>query len=105
MEVEEEEDGGGGAEEQLRRLKKGQPAGVLGAPGRGFERRSGLLADEAIRLLQAFYTAGNPNAPKPHRMLKTLLEPDFDGGGDGGGCGGGGNSSRADAATPSPPQE
>jgi tRNA-specific adenosine deaminase 2 len=69
-------DSGGAREAEQQQHSEGEGPDVLGVPGHGFERRSGLLADEAIRLLQAFYTAGNPNAPKPHRMLKTLMEPE-----------------------------
>ncbi|KAI5077883.1 hypothetical protein GOP47_0007707 [Adiantum capillus-veneris] len=31
----------------------------------------GILADEAVALLRGFYEHGNPNAPKPHRPLRT----------------------------------
>lgn len=37
--------------------------------GGGFERRGGLFADQAIQLLQDFYLAGNPKAPKPARPV------------------------------------
>lgn len=34
---------------------------------KGFECQGGIMASEAVSLLQAFYEQGNPNAPKPHR--------------------------------------
>eukprot|EP00191_Tetraselmis_sp_GSL018_P003293 CAMPEP_0177608162 /NCGR_PEP_ID=MMETSP0419_2-20121207/18316_1 /TAXON_ID=582737 /ORGANISM="Tetraselmis sp., Strain GSL018" /LENGTH=87 /DNA_ID=CAMNT_0019102817 /DNA_START=669 /DNA_END=932 /DNA_ORIENTATION=+ len=37
--------------------------------GAKFEAFGGLMADEAVDLLQKFYSAGNPKAPKPHRAL------------------------------------
>ncbi|KAK2076110.1 hypothetical protein QBZ16_001446 [Prototheca wickerhamii] len=39
------------------------------APGRTYPSRGGLLAERAVLLLQLFYSAGNPKAPKPHRPL------------------------------------
>ncbi|EKX73142.1 cytosine deaminase, putative [Theileria equi strain WA] len=32
--------------------------------------RGGILADDAIKLLQTFYSRGNPNAPEPKRKRK-----------------------------------
>ncbi|KAI8464784.1 MAG: cytidine deaminase-like protein [Monoraphidium minutum] len=37
--------------------------------GGGFERRGGLFAEAAVQLLQDFYLAGNPKAPKPARPV------------------------------------
>eukprot|EP00879_Flechtneria_rotunda_P024468 GHRR01025939.1.p1 GENE.GHRR01025939.1~~GHRR01025939.1.p1 ORF type:complete len:213 (+),score=102.02 GHRR01025939.1:674-1312(+) len=37
--------------------------------GRPFPATGGLFAMEAIKLLQDFYIAGNPAAPKPHRPI------------------------------------
>ncbi|CAJ1459095.1 unnamed protein product [Effrenium voratum] len=39
---------------------------------RGFKCRGGVLAEEAVKLLQDFYKSGNPNAPqlKRHRPLE-----------------------------------
>lgn len=39
----------------------------FGLGARGFACRKGLYAEEAITLLQDFYTKGNTRAPKPHR--------------------------------------
>ncbi|WIA10088.1 hypothetical protein OEZ85_010295 [Tetradesmus obliquus] len=39
------------------------------AHGAGFPAVGGLFAKEAIQLLQDFYVAGNPAAPKPHRKV------------------------------------
>ncbi|GMH11003.1 hypothetical protein Nepgr_012844 [Nepenthes gracilis] len=36
---------------------------------RGFRCTGGVMASEAISLLQSFYEQGNPNAPKPHRPV------------------------------------
>ncbi|KAL6770398.1 CDD2 [Auxenochlorella protothecoides x Auxenochlorella symbiontica] len=44
--------------------------GDAGRTGSLYTSRGGLLRDEAILLLQRFYSAGNPNAPKPHRPVK-----------------------------------
>ncbi|CAK9020187.1 unnamed protein product [Durusdinium trenchii] len=40
---------------------------------RGFNSRGGILAEEAVKLLQDFYKSGNPNAPdvKRHRPLES----------------------------------
>eukprot|EP00877_Chromochloris_zofingiensis_P012704 jgi/Chrzof1/7688/Cz02g33010.t1 len=38
--------------------------------GQGYPVQGGLFAEEAIKLLQDFYLAGNPKAPKPHRALQ-----------------------------------
>lgn len=48
----------------------GNQGATAGAPsGGGFPAQGGLLAHEAIKLLQEFYIMGNPGAPKPHRPL------------------------------------
>lgn len=44
--------------------------GATRPPGRPYPARGGLLAAEAVDLLQRFYIAGNPNAPNPHRTLR-----------------------------------
>ena len=51
------------------------PAGSARRPGRAYPSRGGLLAAEAVTLLQRFYSAGNPNAPVPHRQVKARPEP------------------------------
>ncbi|KAK4271003.1 hypothetical protein QN277_019762 [Acacia crassicarpa] len=38
-------------------------------PRSGFKCTGGIMASEAVLLLQTFYEQGNPNAPKPHRPL------------------------------------
>lgn len=41
-----------------------------GAPQeKGFKCIGGIMTSEAISLLRAFYEQGNPNAPKPHRLV------------------------------------
>ncbi|KAL5720706.1 tRNA(adenine34) deaminase [Ranunculus cassubicifolius] len=40
------------------------------AKRKGFKCTGGIMASEAISLLQRFYEQGNPNAPKPHRPLQ-----------------------------------
>ncbi|KAJ9689310.1 hypothetical protein PVL29_014808 [Vitis rotundifolia] len=35
---------------------------------KGFKCTGGIMATEAVSLLQRFYEQGNPNAPKPHRQ-------------------------------------
>ncbi|PRW44853.1 tRNA-specific adenosine deaminase 2 [Chlorella sorokiniana] len=55
--------GGGGLDQQL-------PKGAARQPGRLYPSRGGLLAAEAVDLLQRFYAAGNPNAPAPHRPVR-----------------------------------
>ncbi|KAJ9533708.1 hypothetical protein QJQ45_026829 [Haematococcus lacustris] len=37
----------------------------------GYKVRSGLLASQAVQLLQDFYALGNPAAPKPHRPVRS----------------------------------
>ncbi|XP_022987354.1 tRNA-specific adenosine deaminase 2-like [Cucurbita maxima] len=37
--------------------------------GRGFKCTAGIMASEAVALFRSFYEQGNPNAPKPHRLL------------------------------------
>ena len=51
------------------------PAGAARRPGRAYPSRGGLLAAEAVTLLQRFYSAGNPNAPVPHRQVRARPEP------------------------------
>ena len=46
------------------------PKGAVRQPGRPYPSRGGLLAAEAVDLLQRFYAAGNPNAPAPHRPVR-----------------------------------
>ncbi|XP_027091128.1 tRNA-specific adenosine deaminase TAD2-like [Coffea arabica] len=40
---------------------------------KGFKCQGGILAPEAVSLLQAFYEQGNPNAPRPHRPPSQLV--------------------------------
>jgi tRNA-specific adenosine deaminase 2 len=47
----------------------GWSAGTSRPPGSTYPSRGGLLAAEAVDLLQRFYAAGNPNAPVPHRQV------------------------------------
>lgn len=42
-------------------------------PRKGFKCQGGIMASEAVSLLQTFYEQGNPNAPKPHRPLTRLV--------------------------------
>ncbi|GAQ80442.1 hypothetical protein KFL_000540185 [Klebsormidium nitens] len=42
-----------------------------GSLGHTYESVGGLFAAEAIDLLKDFYEQGNPNAPKPHRAVKS----------------------------------
>lgn len=53
---------------------RGQGGGGLllagSAAARAYPSRGGLLAGEAVALLQDFYINGNPNAPKPHRKVR-----------------------------------
>ncbi|KAF8094447.1 hypothetical protein N665_0363s0013 [Sinapis alba] len=37
--------------------------------GKGYKCRGGIMADEAVSLFKCFYEQGNPNAPKPHRLV------------------------------------
>lgn len=39
---------------------------------KGFKCTGGLMSSEAVALLRSFYDQGNPNAPKPHRPVRTL---------------------------------
>lgn len=51
------------------------PQGAARPPGRAYPSRGGLLAAEAVDLLQRFYIAGNPNAPKPQRTVRSRPAP------------------------------
>ncbi|KAL4448642.1 hypothetical protein ABPG75_005861 [Micractinium tetrahymenae] len=53
----------------------GPPQGAARLPGRPYPSRGGLLAAEAVDLLQCFYIAGNPNAPNPHRAVRGRPAP------------------------------
>jgi tRNA-specific adenosine deaminase 2 len=44
--------------------------GAVRGAGSAYPSRGGLLAAEAVALLQRFYAAGNPNAPVPHRPVQ-----------------------------------
>lgn len=46
------------------------PSGAARQAGRSYPSRGGLLAAEAVDLLQRFYAAGNPNAPAPQRPVR-----------------------------------
>ena len=46
------------------------PLGAMRQPGSNYPSWGGLLAAEAVGLLQRFYAAGNPNAPVPHRPVQ-----------------------------------
>ncbi|XP_057806443.1 tRNA-specific adenosine deaminase TAD2 isoform X3 [Salvia miltiorrhiza] len=39
---------------------------------KGFKCTGGIMATEAVNLLKSFYEQGNPNAPKPHRIVVPL---------------------------------
>ncbi|GAB4817081.1 hypothetical protein N2152v2_004127 [Parachlorella kessleri] len=49
---------------------------MVGPAGYGwtYPCRGGLMAAEAVKLLQDFYICGNPNAPKPHRTVRAPTE-------------------------------
>ncbi|KAL4424651.1 hypothetical protein ABPG77_002269 [Micractinium sp. CCAP 211/92] len=49
--------------------------GCGGGDGRPYPTRGGLLAAEAVDLLQRFYIAGNPKAPKPQRTIRSRPAP------------------------------
>ena len=51
-------------------LQPALPAGAAPRGGGTYPSRGGLLAAEAVDLLQRFYAAGNPNAPVPHRTVR-----------------------------------
>ncbi|PSC67524.1 Cytosine deaminase FCY1 and related enzymes (ISS) [Micractinium conductrix] len=51
------------------------PQGAQRPPGAPYPARGGLLAAEAVDLLQRFYCAGNPNAPVPHRPVRSRPAP------------------------------
>ncbi len=53
----------------------GPPLGAARPPGRPYPTRGGLLAAEAVDLLQRFYIAGNPKAPKPQRTIRSRPAP------------------------------
>lgn len=63
-------------------VSSGWPSGAPRPPGSTYPSRGGLLAAEAVDLLQRFYAAGNPNAPVPHRKVlerpvaPALMQPD-----------------------------
>ncbi|ERM99019.1 tRNA-specific adenosine deaminase 2 isoform X2 [Amborella trichopoda] len=38
---------------------------------RGFKCTGGIMSSESVTLFRNFYEQGNPNAPKPHRPVKT----------------------------------
>ncbi|CAN6289601.1 unnamed protein product [Urochloa humidicola] len=38
---------------------------------KGFKCTGGIMAEEAVALFRCFYEQGNPNAPRPHRPVRT----------------------------------
>ena len=64
------EGGGDGSSGAVGSQPCSLPAGAVRPPGRSYPSRGGLLAAEAVALLQSFYAAGNPNAPVPHRPVR-----------------------------------
>ncbi|XP_020244079.1 tRNA-specific adenosine deaminase 2 isoform X1 [Asparagus officinalis] len=64
--------GGCGSILSLHRTDSEQMSSEESLHGKGFKCTGGFMSSEAIALLRSFYEQGNPNAPKPHRPVRTL---------------------------------